>query len=74
MSADLRASILVSVGERLRCVHCGEVIGVHEPIVVLAEGQWRDTSVLNELEGVLGDCYYDVYFCEAERSRPVDDE
>ena len=52
--------------EQLRCRRCRDVIGVYEPMVVLAEGEARETSVLNEaLEGPLGDCYHRRCFDEA---------
>ena len=45
--------------EQLRCRRCRDVIGVYEPMVVLAEGEARETSVLDEeLQGPLGDCYH----------------
>ena len=30
--------------ERVRCVHCGDVIGVYEPLVAYAGGLPRETS------------------------------
>ena len=33
---------------RLRCQHCGEVIGVYEPLVTVGQGGWRVTSVAAE--------------------------
>jgi hypothetical protein len=32
----------------LHCAHCGEVIGVYEPLVALAAGRARETSVAAE--------------------------
>jgi len=49
------------------------VIGVYEPIVVLAEGDSRETSLLNEpREQPLGDCYHRACFHEAHHSQPHD--
>lgn len=31
-----------------RCVHCAEVIGVYEPLVVRSHGEIRETSVAAE--------------------------
>jgi len=42
------------------CKHCGDVIGVYEPMIVVIEGQTRETSRAAEpgLGDVLGDCYH----------------
>lgn len=34
----------MDVAESFRCKHCGEVIGVYEPLVVCAKGAARTTS------------------------------
>jgi hypothetical protein len=44
--------------EPLRCVHCGDVIGVYEPLVALAGGRARETSVAAEAMPVDGDADY----------------
>lgn len=42
-----------------RCSHCGEVIGVYEPLVVLVQGQARETSrLLEPLVGSHADVQY----------------
>jgi hypothetical protein len=32
------------MSEMLRCAHCGDVIGVYEPLVALVDGQALETS------------------------------
>ena len=32
------------MSDPVRCHHCGDVIGVYEPLVTLADGQPRETS------------------------------
>lgn len=34
--------------DALRCDHCGDIIGVYEPVTVLAAGVPRETSVAAE--------------------------
>ena len=36
------------MNEMLRCHHCGEVIGVYEPLVVYVDGRSRETSRARE--------------------------
>lgn len=36
------------MGEPMRCGHCGDVIGVYEPLVLLADGEPRTTSAAAE--------------------------
>jgi hypothetical protein len=43
----------------LHCAHCGEVIGVYEPLVALASGRARETSVA--AEALLADGRADYY-------------
>jgi hypothetical protein len=48
------------MSEALRCRHCGEVIGVYEPLVMLVEGRIHETSRARDpgaAEG-LGDHYH----------------
>jgi hypothetical protein len=33
---------------RIRCTHCGDVIGVYEPLVVVADDEARRTSLAAE--------------------------
>jgi len=48
------------MSEALRCEHCGEVIGVYEPLVALIDGCARETSRALEPETASrrGDCYH----------------
>jgi hypothetical protein len=48
------------MSEMLRCRHCGEVIGVYEPLVMLVDGRARETSRALEpaTDGRVGDCYH----------------
>jgi hypothetical protein len=48
------------MNETLRCHHCDDVIGVYEPMVVLASGQLRNTSRAAEqdYEPSVGECYH----------------
>jgi hypothetical protein len=38
------------MGQALRCPHCGDAIGVYEPLVVLAGERARETSMAAEPE------------------------
>jgi hypothetical protein len=51
----------------VRCKLCEDVIGVYEPMAVLAEGQIRVTSRSAEGEGwtPLGECYHRDCDCYA---------
>jgi hypothetical protein len=56
------------------CRRCRNVIGDHEPVVVVAEGEPRHTSVLNEQQPLPRnsfhrDCFYGVL--QAFRSPPA---
>lgn len=45
----------------LRCVHCEDVIGVYEPMIVLHNGRARTTSKAAEQDGMgsfPGECYH----------------
>jgi len=45
----------------LRCRHCGEVIGVYEPLIVSTGGRARETSRAAEDHDearLRGDCYH----------------
>jgi hypothetical protein len=48
------------MSDRLLCHHCGEVIGVYEPLLVLVDGRIRETSRALEPDaaGRVGDCYH----------------
>jgi hypothetical protein len=50
------------------------VIGVYEPMVVLADGESRETSLLNEQpEGPVGNCYHRACFHEVHGQGRLDD-
>ncbi len=50
-----------------RCHHCEDVIGVYEPMIVLADGQARNTSRAVEQDGwgLIGECYHHACYAEA---------
>ena len=55
---------------RLICDHCHELIGVYEPIVVVSDGEARETSRAAEpaIASEPGKCYHrDCYFERAEQ-------
>ena len=45
---------------RLKCHQCRDVIGVYEPMIVLADGQARNTSRAAEKDTAspVGECYH----------------
>ena len=51
-----------------RCRHCGEVIGVYEPMIVLREGRPRRTSRAAEAtSSTSGECYHEDCYAQAPR-------
>ncbi len=46
--------------DQVSCVHCGEVIGVYEPMIVVVDGAARETSQAAEtdLAQIAGAFYY----------------
>jgi len=58
------------MSDRVKCWHCGDVIGVYEPMIVLAEGEPRKTSRLREPDAV-GDRYHDACYVEAHGDEAV---
>ncbi len=38
----------VSASNPLTCAHCGDVIGVYEPLILTGDGEIRETSVAAE--------------------------
>ena len=52
------------MSDRLRCQHCGEVIGVYEPLVALIDGRAHETSRALEPDtaGRVGDCYHSACY------------
>lgn len=53
-----------------RCRHCGDVIGVYEPMIVITDGQARKTSKAAEKETALprGECYHHACWAPAHES------
>jgi len=49
---------------RLRCAHCGDVIGVYEPMVAMIDGVAHVTSkaMAGAEDRMLGDCYHSGCF------------
>ena len=55
----------------VKCRGCGEVIGVYEPMVLLVEGDARETSLAASGSDTVetADCYHRAcYLCPAEDS------
>jgi len=53
------------VDERLRCRHCDDVIGAYEPMIVVTEHGYRESSRLREgapLARIADDCYHAACF------------
>jgi hypothetical protein len=49
--------------EKLRCAHCGDVIGAYERLVVLHDGRARDISKAEiDAEDPLGGCYHRICY------------
>lgn len=46
--------------DKLRCGHCGDVIGAYEPMVAMIDGVAQKTSKASAMAGgpALGDCYH----------------
>ena len=68
----LLRSTIVAVRERMACHRCKDVIGVYEPMVVLADGRVRETSLARE-PGVRAsdhECYHRACFDEMQAERP----
>jgi hypothetical protein len=64
----------LAVRERTACRRCKDVIGVYEPMVVLADGHTRETSAAREPEAFASDheCYHRVCFEEMQAERPAE--
>ena len=58
---------------RLRCHHCEDVIGVYEPMIVLTDGQARNTSRAAEPDerGFRGECYHRACFTQVHGEHEV---
>ncbi len=57
----------------LRCHQCGDVIGVYEPMIVLADGQARNTSRATEQDNrePVGECYHRACFTRVHGEHEV---
>jgi hypothetical protein len=62
-----------SLEERLRCNRCGDVIGTYEPMVVLADGQARETAKAAEqdIARSVGECYHHACYTQTHGEHPV---
>ena len=49
-----------STPEKSHCVHCGDVIGAYEPMILVEDGKPRKTSASAEQDGDphSGECYH----------------
>lgn len=58
--------------EPLRCVHCGDVIGVYEPLIAVARGRARETSVAAEALSADSDadCFHRACYDSYRHTRP----
>ena len=56
--------------EAVTCRHCGDVIGVYEPMIVVAEAQARTTSRLREPDAP-GDRYHHACYLEVHGDEPL---
>jgi hypothetical protein len=56
----------------LRCQHCNDVIGMYEPMIVLADGDVRESSRTAEKDSPLamGACYHRACYVEASDQDP----
>ncbi len=60
------------MNELLRCAHCGDVIGVYEPLIAMAGGRVRETSLAVEASPTDGDadCFHRACYEDYRHSRP----
>ncbi len=56
----------------MRCHHCGDVIGVYEPMIVLTDGRARGTSRAAEQDDAVpfGECYHHACYTQAHGQEP----
>jgi hypothetical protein len=59
------------VTETLRCEHCGEVIGVYEPLIVRADSEVRETS--RAADSQLSPEHGEYYHLDCHQTRCDDD-
>lgn len=60
------------MNEPLRCAHCGDVIGVYEPLIALADGRARETSLAAEAASAdyNTDCFHRTCYDDYRHTRP----
>lgn len=58
--------------ELLRCHHCGDVLGVYEPLTALIDGQAHETSRawVRDSAAVVEECYHRDCYAAAKRGDP----
>jgi hypothetical protein len=60
------------MSEMLRCRHCEDVVGVYEPMIVVHDGQPRETS--RAADGAApapdGACYHRACFAQVDGETP----
>jgi hypothetical protein len=61
-----------SMDRTLRCQHCRLVIGLYEPMIVLADGEARRTSRAAEHDRgeLVGECYHHACYAQAYGQNP----
>ena len=59
----------VSTPNALTCVHCGDVIGVYEPLILAGDGEIRETSLAAERDVVLARSAHYHRACYAAREQ-----
>ena len=57
----------VTPANALTCAHCGDVIGVYEPLIVTGDGEVRETSLTAERDVVLARTAHYHRACYAAR-------
>jgi hypothetical protein len=59
----------VSTPNALTCVHCGDVIGVYEPLLLIGDGEIRETSLAAERDVLLARAAHYHRACYAAREQ-----
>jgi hypothetical protein len=57
----------VTTSNALTCAHCGDVIGVYEPLILVGDGEIRETSLAAERDVVLARSAHYHRACYAAR-------
>jgi hypothetical protein len=60
----------------LRCTHCGEVIGVYEPLIAISDGRAYETSLAAGAPGAghKTGCFHRVCYDAHRHTRPFDEQ